>query len=649
MTAEDPMALVKTSKLGTRTRKSPASAEAPSPAVIGEAALRINGRKTVTRQAKASERVAAATEELASGLTEASAAAEELRRAMEQIASGGEEAAGACQEQLTAIKRIVLNLNASRDQAEVSRRRTEVVQSVLVDTTGQIAASVRAIEKNAARQQASVLVIGELERQAREIGEITRTVSKIADQTNLLALNAAIEAARAGDHGLGFAVVAEEVRSLAEKSEHSAREVRRIAETIQETVRGTALSVRAAAEAAVTEAKAGTDLVNSLDAMREDMRLLGAGAEDTMTAASQAVSAATEAQKGAEQVAAAAEEQGSAAAEAQTAIGQQTESLEQGQLAAQSLAALSEDLRAGEADASAVTQIGVTAEELSASIQQLSTAAGQIMAAVAQINRGSHLQAAATQQTSAAMTQIERSTDIARKNAELANGRVADLTTAINHGRATVERLVSGVGQALHDTGASLEHILSLETMSRRIDKIVDGIVLIAVQTSMLAVSGAVEAARAGDSGRGFAVVSNDIRGLAREATENADRITDTVRGITDQIALVRRDLEQAMTLTDAEVQKNAAISGALSAMDTEVAALGLANAAILKGAEAITVDVSATASGARQIATAADEASSAAAQAATASAQQAKGAEDLAAAIEEIASLADELRQANG
>ena len=519
----------------------------------------------------------------------------------------------------------------------------------MTDTTGQITASVRAIEKNAARQQASVLVIGELERQARKIGDITRVVSKISDQTNLLALNAAIEAARAGDHGLGFAVVAEEVRSLAEKSEKSAQEVRRIAETIQETVRDTALSVRAAAEAAVTEAKAGTDVVKSLDAMREDMRLLGAGAEDTMTAASQAVSAATEAQKGAEQVAAAAEEQGSAAAEAQTAISQQTQSLDQGQLAAQALAALTEDLRDGNADASAVTQIGVTAEELSESIQELSTAAAQIMAAVAQINRGSHLQAAATQQTSAAMTQIERATEIARKNAELAGGRVADLTTAINHGRTIVERLVSGVGQALQDTGASLEHILSLETMSRRIDKIVDGIGLIAVQTSMLAVSGAVEAARARDSGRGFAVVSNDIRGLAREATENADRIKDTVRGITDQIALVRRDLEQTMTLTDAEVQKNAAISGALATMDAEVAALGSANAAILKGAETITLDVSATSAGARQIAAAAEEASSASAQAATASAQQAKGAEDLAAAIEEIASLADELRQSNG
>ena len=63
---------------------------------------------------------------------------------------------------------------------------------------------VRAIERNAERQTASVAIIAELDRRARDIGEITRTVSRISDQTNLLALNAAIEAARAGDQGRGL-------------------------------------------------------------------------------------------------------------------------------------------------------------------------------------------------------------------------------------------------------------------------------------------------------------------------------------------------------------------------------------------------------------------------------------------------------------
>jgi methyl-accepting chemotaxis protein len=641
------MALVKTSKIAAGAAKSPLPA---GDAAAAEPVAKLRARKPAgTRHAKASERLAAATAELASGLKEASAAAEELHRAMEQIASGAEEATGASQEQLAAIRRMVLNLTAIRDQSEASRRRTERVQAVLADAAAQITASVRAIEKSAGRQQASVLVIAELERRAQEIGEITRTVSKISDQTNLLALNAAIEAARAGDHGLGFAVVAEEVRSLAEKSDKSAQDVQDLAETIQATVRETAVSVRAAAEAAVNEANAGIAVVQSLETMRDNMDRLGQGSEVTVAAALQSVGAATEAQKGAEQVAAAAEEQASAAEEAQSAIKQQAQALAQGQTAAQALAQLTEEVRAGQADASGSGQIGAMAEELSATVQELSTAASQIMTAVTQINRGSQLQASATQQTSAALAQIERGAAVARGNAEMASEGVKELAATLHDGRSVVESLVGGVSQALADTGASLEHILSLETTSRRIDKIVDGIALVAVQIGMLAVSGAVEAARARETGRGFAVVSNDIRGLAREAAESADRIKDVVRGITEQVASVRRDLEQTISLTEVEVRRNAAISGTLATVDAEVTALGGASAGILKGTDEMLADLAATVEGARQIATAAEEASSASAQAATASAQQASGAEDLAAAVEEIASLAEEMRESDG
>jgi methyl-accepting chemotaxis protein len=414
-------------------------------------------------------------------------------------------------------------------------------------------------------------------------------------------------------------------------------------------VRDVVQAVAAASEKAVAEAKAGVAVVQTLDAMRHEMTRLSDGSQSILTASVEAETAASEAQRGAAQVASAAEEQSAGATEAQSAIREQAQSLEQGQSAAQNLALLTEKLRDGQADRAAAEQIAAAAEELSATIQEMSGAASEIMAAVEQINRGAQLQAAATQQTSAAMAQIDRSAGLAKTNAGVASDQIKAMDGALKSSRATVEGLINGVGEALTATHASLGMIAGLETMGRRIDKIVDGIALVAVQTSMLAVSGAVEAARAGDAGRGFSVVSGDIRNLAREASESADRVKDTVRSISDQIAFVRRDLEQIVTSAEAEVEKNQSVFATLDAIERDVAALGAGSAVILQGADAIMIAVGQASTGARQIAAAAEQAGAASKQAAQASAEQARGAEDLAAAIEEIASLAEELRSANG
>ena len=150
------MALVKTSKLGAGPRKR-------SVPVVSSAPVSPPPGKRTASASAVSERIAAASEELASGITEAAAAAEELRRSMEQIASGAEEASGASEEQLAAIRRVQINLATARRRADEMRRRTDAAQIVLADTSALIATSVRAIERSAERQAASVAVITELE------------------------------------------------------------------------------------------------------------------------------------------------------------------------------------------------------------------------------------------------------------------------------------------------------------------------------------------------------------------------------------------------------------------------------------------------------------------------------------------------------
>jgi methyl-accepting chemotaxis protein len=603
----------------------------------------------VSRQSKIEERIAAATEELASGITEASSAAEELRRAMEQIGSGAEEAASASQQALSAAGITATTLLQARDRAESSRRRTESLQTLLAETSNEISAWASNIKHNGERQAASITVMEKLSQHAASIADVTKSVSHISDQTNLLALNAAIEAARAGDHGRGFAVVADEVRSLAETSEKSARETQQLADQIQAEVKTVAALIKTAADSAAAEAENSQTVVLALGELRKDVTNLAEGSQTIASAAQQAEVAAREAQKGAEIVASAAEEQAAAASEALRSIEQQTTALDECQSATQSLSSMASDLGSMTKDDLRGHELASAAEQLSTGVQEISGAAAQIMTAVDQISRGGQQQSSATQQASAALNQIEKAARLAQDNAKQALDRSQQTGKMLGEIGITIAGLAEGVLRATGTTRQSLDLIAALESVSRKIDKIVDSIGMVSIQTNLLAVNGSVEAARAGEFGRGFAVVSKDIRNLAQESSGAAERIKDTVKSIQDQIAAVRRDLEQAITAAEAETQKSASIRSRLSTVESDMREIVANNEQILDGAETILSSTTEANRGAQQIAAAAEQAGSASAEAAAAAKQQARGADDLAAAIEEIASLAAELQKRNG
>ncbi len=640
------MALVKTSKIARDPAKALVAQAGSAPAMSPPSR---SAGAAAPRERKATERLAAATGELAAGLVEAAAAAQQLGRSMEQIAAGGEEAAGAAQEQLAAVSTMLSNLALARAEADTSQRLTETAQRTLAEMSAQIITSVRAVEQNAQRQQASLTTSAELDNRTLQIGEITSVVSRISDQTNLLALNAAIEAARAGDHGRGFAVVAEEVRALAEASEKSANDVQALVTTIGGQVREIVKTADAAAKRATTEALSGKAVVETLTAMRHDLAAMAEGSREALTVAAEMERAAGEARKAAGEVASAAEEQAAAAGQAQVATQEQAKALDQGRTAAAALAELTEQLRIGRGGFSAAEQVASSAEQLSATIQEMSGAAAQIMTAVAQITRGAQVQAAATQQTSAALSQIERRATLAQTGAATASQQVATMQVTLAQSRSGVVALVDGVSQALDETRASLARILDLKGLGRRVSKVVDNIALVAVQTSMLAVSGAVEAARAGDAGRGFVVVSGDIRALAREVAESASQISDMVASIMEQISALGNDLERITATGQMEIDKSRLVFPAMDQVDVDITGMAQSYGAIERSSQATLGAAGDIAAGARQIATAAEQASAAARQASIAASEQGRGAEDLAAAIEEIASLAGELGQHGG
>jgi len=603
--------------------------------------------RTFARQQKAAERIAAATSELASGIAEAASAAEEMRKASEQIAQGAEEAAGAAQESQKAVTHGAGLILKAKANADLSVTKAEALQTLLQNIAAQLTNSIVAIGRAAERQESSVKMVEELERQAAAISEVVKAVARIADQTNLLALNAAIEAARAGQHGKGFAVVADEVRTLAETSEKSAREIQDLIAQIQKDVKVIAEGITTSANNAKQEVEKGKLITAQLEQIRVDMVEIANGGREIAKASEEANTGAKEAQKGSEIIAAAAEEQSAACQESIKTIDQQNQALSQSEQAAQELSELADELKNSTDISKSSEEVASAAEELSSAVEEINRAAAQIMVALDQIQKGAHQQGAATQQSSAAIAEIERAAQLSATNAKFAVDKGAAISELLENNKKAMDELIAGVMSSVEAGKQSREQMTGLEQISRRIDKIVDAITTVSIQTNMLAVNGSVEAARAGEFGKGFAVVSTDIRNLARDSAENADRIKDTVKAIQDQIGGVRRDLEEIGNTAATEVEKNKVISADLETVAKDMAVVVNGNKEILDGSEEIVTVVKQVQTGVEQIAAAAQQTTRATGEAGIAAKQQSKGAEELAAAIEEIASLADELQAA--
>jgi len=309
------------------------------------------------------------------------------------------------------------------------------------------------------------------------------------------------------------------------------------------------------------------------------------------------------------------------------------------------MAELAEGLKTSTSAQKSAEELAASAEELSANAEEIKASGSQIAAAIEQIQKAAGIQGKAAVQATELGVQLLQASKAMNERATASTEKMNSIKELLGRNKANIDVLILNIGKAAEAAADSAKNVMQLEERTRKIDKIVDAIVMVTVQTNMLAVNGNVEAARAGEFGRGFSVVAGDIRSLSNESSENADRIKDLVRQVQAQITRVAGDIELSGKTAAAEVER-ARISTANLDTITKDADVVLANIQeIGTGANESVKALDQAAKATEQISSAAQQMGRSTEEAASAAEEASKAAQQIAQAIEEIASQADELQ----
>jgi len=253
------------------------------------------------RVASASNLVLGTAERIATGAEEVAAQSTTVATAGEEMAATSGDIAQNCQ----------LAVESSQRATQVANDGFEVVRH-----------TIEGIKFRGAKTKENAGIIESLGTRSDQIGEIVATIEDIADQTNLLALNAAIEAARAGEQGRGFAVVADEVRALAERTTRATKEISEMIKAIQSETKQAIVSMEEGVKGTERGAAEAAQLETSLNDILEQVSAVTMQVSQIATAAEQQTATTSEISNNMHQITEVVQDTARGAHESATAAGQ---------------------------------------------------------------------------------------------------------------------------------------------------------------------------------------------------------------------------------------------------------------------------------------------------------------------------------------
>ena len=513
-------------------------------ATSGGAVASMDKRKqrTLAKQQQVAESLATVSTAILNNAQESVSAIEELKSSMEQIATAAEENNGAAEQALENVRGIASNVSRMSSSVDTAITSTLSAGDIVAHSVSLIDESVERMQGSVAVAKQSSTKAEELKESSQNIGEAVGFIAKIADQTNLLALNAAIEASRAKEHGKGFAVVADETRALAGDSEKNAQYISELVKNIQVSIDKIIGNIVATTgiidETGATGVNLSTRLVeltkitgftveaarnvNNFTTRLSDTVDFVATASETIAKSSSGIAHAVE--------------------NTLHAIDAQAQAISQTEADLKDLNGYAEDLKystdtmkTAEDIASNADQIGAAMEEIQGSLKEVQVSLNEIEKSsqetnVSALNSKEKIDTAVDD-----ANDIDALLEIVRRNFDLLKASFTDIKVILNQIKSNFLKSVEE-GQ-----GAETE-LVTIMKETRSVNKTVGNISNSIIQLNMLAISGSIEAARAGDFGKGFAVVSGDIRNLAKDSEQNTDKINDIVEMMNNEVNLVSED-----------------------------------------------------------------------------------------------------------